>query len=676
MARRDPGPVVWVDRDGNLEPRRILSSSGGTFAVQDSEGGEERLSLKRVVFNSAAVRDQVGSLAELQRHRDSVSERLAAGDLGETWELLVDEGLAEISHAELADLLFGDHGAPSLDAVHVVLEAGSPWFKLLKTGAVRIQTREVVKERLRQEARTAARQHELDEISEAFSATLGSHCELTPEAEAELDLLRRVATTGHIPARAERILCAVYPGSRRPVPELAFQLMVDLGLWSEHQDLNLLQLDIPRPFGDDAMAEALALMDGPLPRRRGSRPLPEGLYTVAVDAASTREVDDALGIEDLGDGVVLHVLIADIAAWIRAGTALDREARERTATVYHPVEEYPMFPRDLAYGPMSLAAGEPRRALDLQLHCGPDGRVISTDAVPVELMLDRRITYEEADGILAGPRTDDPLSSTLHRLHSLATRLRALRLEAGAVIFQWPEFKVRVGSGGAVEVRKLPDDSPAQVLVSECMIAGSAGAGSLVSEHGAEGVFRVQRPPDEEIHYDPERARDLVWLHDNVKKMRRVEFSLSPGPHTALGVSAYCQVTSPIRRYADLVMQRQIAALATTGVPMLSAADLGEVMAHLETTGHSINRAQSAAKRYWTLMAMQEHIDEPTWAVVLEELGRGLLIDLGDWGLRTRLHPSVPHRPGDRITVHIVQADARGDRLVVRDAPAKEKEDE
>jgi exoribonuclease II len=208
--------------------------------------------------------------------------------------------------------------------------------------------------------------------------------------------------------------------------------------------------------------------------------------------------------------------------------------------------------------------------------------------------------------------------------------------------------------------------------VSECMIAACAGAAELVGEHGAPGVFRVQPSPDEEIRYAPEHDGDPVWVQENIRKLRAVEFSLSPGPHAALGVAAYCQVTSPIRRHADLVMQRQIASLVGTGVPMLSLEDVAEVIASQETTGVAINRAQRSAIRYWTLVAMGEYLDEDTDAVVIEEQGRGLIVELVDWGVRTRLHPSTPHQIGDRIGVRIVQADARGDRLVIRDGTGED----
>ena len=672
MAGVSPGATVWVERDGSLEPRRVLAEERGALSVQDCDGAEERLAARRVVFISAATRAQVGCHADLCRHRDAVAALLGAAEPAESWELLLDEGLGEVPPGDLSALLFGDESSVSLDALQVLLDDSPPWFKRLKTGVVRIQTQAVVEERQRQESRTAARRREFEVISAAFRAAIEPDADpLAPAAEAELDMVRRVAARGDVPARAERILTGIYPDSTRSMPELAFRLMVDLGRWDEHQDLNLLALGLPRDWPAEALAEADALLAKPPAPRRGTWPLSPDLYTVAIDDASTREVDDALGIEELEDGVLLHVLIADAAAWIQADTALDREARERAATAYHPVTEleHPMLPTSLAYGPMSLAAGEPRMALDLQLHCGHDGELISMDVVPVELVLSRRVTYEEADEILAAARGEDPLSRTLHRVHKLSEQLQAVRLAAGAVLFLRQEFKVRVSEDRVVTVQKLPLISPAQTLVSECMIAAGAAAGHHLEDHGADGVFRVQPPPDEEIHFDPARAGDPVWLQENIRKLRRVEFSLSPGPHAALGLSAYCQVTSPIRRYADLVMQRQLAALADTGIPVLDAADLGEVIAYLETTVLGLNRAQNAAVRYWTMVALGDHVGEPVEAVVVEEQGRGLLIELTDWGLRTRLHPSVPHRPGDRISVRLVQADARVDILVLRDGP-------
>ncbi|MBM4371471.1 MAG: RNB domain-containing ribonuclease [Deltaproteobacteria bacterium] len=211
--------------------------------------------------------------------------------------------------------------------------------------------------------------------------------------------------------------------------------------------------------------------------------------------------------------------------------------------------------------------------------------------------------------------------------------------------------------------------SPAHVLVSECMILACAGAGGLLSEHAAAGVFRVQARPEEEIRADPARLDDPLWIHENLRRLRKVEFSLAPGSHASLGVPAYTQVTSPLRRYADLVMQRQLLSLASTGIPAVGAAELGEVVAQLETTVAAIQRAQNDAARYWTLVALRDRPGEELNALVLEEQGRSLLLDLVDWGIRAKLHPAVPHRVGDRIRVLLVRADPREDRIVVRDGP-------
>ncbi|MBM4371786.1 MAG: hypothetical protein FJ098_09040, partial [Deltaproteobacteria bacterium] len=131
--------VVWVEREGRLEPLRVLSGDAGTLTVQDPAGREERLARRRVVFSSAASRSQVAGSRELAAHRVAVDAALSSAAPAEVWELMLEEGLQEVPAAELAELLFGDAGPVSLDALQVFLAPSPPWFRSGREGRVRIQ---------------------------------------------------------------------------------------------------------------------------------------------------------------------------------------------------------------------------------------------------------------------------------------------------------------------------------------------------------------------------------------------------------------------------------------------------------------------------------------------------------------------------------------------------------
>jgi exoribonuclease-2 len=369
-------------------------------------------------------------------------------------------------------------------------------------------------------------------------------------------------------------LRAAYPHSSEPYPELAFKMMVDRGVWSEHEDLLLLEAGLPRSWSAEALAEAAELTPG---HPTGLLPMDRDEWVtgpvLALDDEGTVEVDDALAVETLPDGgMVLHIFISDPASYLKPGGALDREARERGTTVYHPTALFPMLPLDLSARVLSLDEGALRPALDFSITFDAAFRLRGRRVQPVMTRVSRRLTYVEADALLAtGEATED--GRALGLMVKAAEALFADRISKGAFPLRRREYRVRVEQG-QVQVRTIEPESASRKAVAEAMIAACGIAGDYFSANRVPALFRRQDPPSQPIPWSAERSGDPVWVHRQLTTLRRVYGSVEAGRHFSLGSSAYCQITSPLRRYGDLAMQRQLLHHAATGTPYYSANEI------------------------------------------------------------------------------------------------------
>ncbi len=422
------------------------------------------------------------------------------------------------------------------------------------------------------------------------------------------------------------------------------------------------------------LEEIKALDAGP---GRGVEPTREdltGTLAIAIDDVDTDEVDDALSAHELPDGrwrVEVH--IADASAWVPEGGAIDAEARRRGATLYLPDRRLPMLPDALAYDRVSLNEGMPRPALTFRIELDRQGRVVDFEPVLSTISVDCQLPYEEVDSLLDA-RSDTALSKTLRALYRLADLLCDARIARGALEVQPPEVKVKVNAAGEVRVTPVERFSSARRLVSEWMIQCGRLAAQWCAERGVPVVFRRQDAPEDPPEMPTESVVDPVAFHAIVRKLRKAAVSSAPGPHWGLGVEAYSQVTSPIRRYADLVMHRQIKAALTappgTREPFDSDAEQAvlHAVAAAEQAGDTLSRIERETNRYFVLKHLMAHVGEPMAAVVVAERDRGRwLVSIEDVAIQASVALSGSPKPRDIRSVEVVSVSARADRLQLKE---------
>ncbi|MEP6699568.1 MAG: ribonuclease R, partial [Verrucomicrobiota bacterium] len=330
-------------------------------------------------------------------------------------------------------------------------------------------------------------------------------------------------------------------------------------------------------------------------------------FIVTIDPDDARDFDDAINVERMTDGGwQLGVHIADVAAYVKPGSALEREALKRGNSVYLPDRVIPMLPERLSNGVCSLKPDVDRLTHSAFLQFGKDGRAKNCRFARTVIRSARRLTYREAYAFLQA-RPNDQLSERLHLAWELAALLRRRRFAAGSLDLDFPEVKVRLDEAGKpIRLERIENDESHQ-LVEEFMLAANEAVARELKNRSIPTVYRVHENPEPErlaeyrdlvlsYHYKAgdltnrsELQRLLASLAGKpeeqalkiglLKSLKRARYATQPLGHYGLAKNNYTHFTSPIRRYADLIVHR---ALAERDQPRRARADVGKISAIAE----------------------------------------------------------------------------------------------
>ncbi|MDI6773997.1 MAG: RNB domain-containing ribonuclease [Verrucomicrobiota bacterium] len=419
--------------------------------------------------------------------------------------------------------------------------------------------------------------------------------------------LREDATARHIPA-ADRA------GAPSSMQGDIVEALGPAGALSTETLAAIRHYGLAETFSDEVIAEseqALELVHVPGPRMDARDKL-----IVTIDPERARDFDDALSLDtDSSGNRVLGVHIADVGHYVRAGSALDGEARRRGNSVYLPDRVLPMLPTSLSNGVCSLRPGEDRLALSVFLAFDPNGRVVRREFAKTIIRNRVRLTYEQAFHMLgkrrpAGgasevpppprPRAfeDDssletPARALLLQLSALAQQLRRRRFERGALDLDAPDMEIILDSKQTVSGLRLIENDLSHQLIEECMVAANEAVALELVNRGVTIIARLHEPPSEEkmadltfalgrLGFSPGDitqprvlARFLQAIGGHplanyartlaLRSMKRALYSARASGHFGLAKRYYSHFTSPIRRYPDLILHRQLAASLPAG---------------------------------------------------------------------------------------------------------------
>ena len=380
-------------------------------------------------------------------------------------------------------------------------------------------------------------------------------------------------------------------------------------------------LEIPHRFPASVLREAEDAKEAGLRGREDWRELP----LVTIDPPDAKDHDDAVHAAPDTDGnnpggFVVTVAIADVAAYVRPGTALDREAYLRGNSVYFPDRVVPMLPERISNELCSLKQGEPRAALAVRMVLGADGRKRSHSFHRILMRSAARLSYGQAQAAIDG-RPDDQtgplLEPILKPLWAAYAAMARARDKRGPLDLDLPERKILLDDKGMVRDIFIPERLEAHRLIEEMMIAANVAAAETLEQKRTELLYRVHDEPSSEKlqalrdflgsldiavkKSDAVRASDFNGILHQARKAGNVEqvsemvlrsqaqaeYAAENYGHFGLNLDRYAHFPSPIRRYADLIVHRALIkalGLGSDGLTEQEAAKLPGIAQHISAT--------------------------------------------------------------------------------------------
>ncbi|MCB1760140.1 MAG: RNB domain-containing ribonuclease [Gammaproteobacteria bacterium] len=360
------------------------------------------------------------------------------------------------------------------------------------------------------------------------------------------------------------------------------------------------------------------------------------LQSFAIDDAGSMDPDDAISLD--GDRIWVHV--ADVAALVPPDSAIDIEARARAANLYLPERIVHMLPAALT---PALALGLTQRSPALSF-----GFRLSERAEPVDLQVIpswisvRRSTYREANEAIGR----EPLAT----LKRLAERYQARRRAQGAINLDLPEASIKVSADGEIAIRPL-ENLQSRALVTELMLMTGEVVAGYALANDIPIPFASQPPADATAPGEDMAARYAFRRLMKPSLARTLE-----EPHAGLGLARYTRVTSPLRRYLDLVVHQQLRR-HLRGQELLSSAAVSERIDLSAPAAGSVRRAERHSNLHWKLLYLQSR---PQWrgeGIVVERQEQRVTLIIPDLAMEVRMRYSGPAEPNARLQLAVREID-------------------
>ena len=632
------------------------------WIVVDERGQAHTLHPRQITYE---VTGSTFKPSEIPKFLEEMQPYLDPSSLEVAWELLVEDGEA-VTCSQMAQLLFSDQSPPLCYAAYCLLSEDKIYFKQKADSyepRPSATVAEIKHQRLAEESKLREQQEFLTRVQQRLS---GTTVEWQDSDKARFDVLERFVLH---PENASRVAQENLAALGRPqTAQGAFDLLVDLGCWSPHENLFLRRSQIPVHFRREVLEVAKQRLDSPPPDPESDRLDLTHLKVYTIDDESTQEIDDGLSLEVLDDGRQrLWIHIADPTRLVMPGDELDLEARRRSTTLYLPTGMIPMFPPELATGPMSLVQGKVCPALSFGVVLDDNGGVCDYSIHASIIQPTYRLTYADVDEMLElGIRAEPEITA----IATWALRREEWRRSQGAISIHMPESVIKVRNDDEISIEVL-DDSPSRQLVAEMMILAGEVAGHYGQTHQIPLPFRGQPQPElpseEELMQLPVGPVRFCAMR---RCMPRSEMGILPMRHAGLGLDTYTQVTSPIRRYTDLLSHFQLKAHLRGDSLPFTAEQLQETMLSVTSAAYEATSVERQTNRYWGLEYLRRNADQVWQALMLRWLRENdnlALILLEDLGLELVMRFRRSVRPGDRLEVQVSHADPRQDVIQLRE---------
>jgi len=622
-----------------------------TFLNKEVKLGKARIILVSKEAYTTENREQIiKRLNEAVEKRESLKRQI---DILELWKLLSEDG-GSYTIGELAEFYFpGKITSDQESAIFRALFEERVHFKL-KGKKFEVLPEEYIKRLILQREKENERIRKIEEASNWLKAIyLGEEVEPPKEADEYINLLKDwyifKEESPHV-----KLIKDILSKANLNTDDV-FTILVKLGVFSKHENTLLPRYGIRVSFSNEVKLEASFLVKSK-PNLDNRKDL-TGLYTFTIDGPETKDFDDALSIEEKGDHYTVGIHITDLTPFILPDSKLDEEARERGAALYMPDGRIPLFPEEIPDELGSLKKGEIKPAVSFLIDLDNNSEILNYEIIPSLIRVDDRLTYDDADDLIKE-------DASFNRLYDLALKFRKRRLAQGGMVITLPELVILFLSQDTLEIKQRNPEQPSRILVAEFMIMTNYITACFLHEKGISALYRGQLPPRKKIMNGT--CQDLLTVYLQRKLLNRSRLDTKPIFHHILGLEKYTAITSPLRRYLDLIIQRQLVYYLMEKRPLYEERELSILIPHLEERSRRNLTVYNQRLKYWLLTYLKQRVKDKIEAYILEEIPRGYQILLPEYLLETELIDKRPHfRQGDRVMVKIQEVDPKKELLRV-----------
>ncbi len=624
---------------------RLLSHSGRELTLPEARV----LSVSRELFPWDNRNAAMALLKERGEKRSSIAAGIVLDDL---WAIASAEDEDCFAPEFLAELHYG--AAPSDDERAAFLRAvfADPFYFKYRNSQINVNSAEQVEQLRHQREQEATRARQLEEAAQWLQRLMQGEQITTadwPDYDQCLSLLQDFALDQSADDAAD-LARNMLKKAGLTAPDAAHQVLLAAGIWDRDENLSLLRSDHPLVFSQESQNIAASLLEAKVeelladPKRQDFR----HLHTFTIDAEGTRDYDDALHVATVDGQVQVGIHITDVSWYVPPKSPLFSEAQERATSLYFPEGNVPMLPEELSLSVCSLIQDQVRPAFSFLFTLDEAGEIQQSRITASIICVQRQLSYREADALMES----EPELKLLNRLR---LKLRQNRLDKGALLLSLPDVSFDIRDRNQIGVILQPVETPARSLVAEMMIQANAMAAEYCAMREVPGLFRSQPPPRRRLLDGANNS--LIDIARQRQFLSRGELTVHPKPHSGLGLNSYTTITSPIRRFLDLVMQLQLGHVLT-GKGMLFSAEQCKTFAGI--LQQKLARAAAIKQqrhRYWILRYLEAREGERLKAMVISSNPKRVSLLLCDclYDVDLPPNPSFPVEPGDTVRIRLTR---------------------
>lgn len=597
--------IIFYKKRNFISLGVVCEISGDKFTVITEEGKQLILDSEQIVYCSKIDSLKIGNSSEIKLELRSLRKELdtqrQSVDLKTAWECLYDpKTKSGFKLSDILDLYFNDRSNYKKILLFVwAIQRDETYFKkqddlIYLNSLEEIQT--VIKRKEEAEKKASEKKAAIKWITDLIDGSIDLQDDDTNKFSKYLELIKGYAIyidKYESLKEAKSLLNEV--GIKDEIAALEF--LINIGLWDNNEDPVFKRFAIKKTYSQKVISESSELICKDISYDRFLDITKLELFS--IDDENTKDMDDALSVELLDDKTRIGVHISNVTSVIESSSSLDKEALKRGETIYLAEGNISMFPSEVVDKLLTLSEKNIRKAVSLFVTFDADFNISNYEFIQTKIKVKRNISYKEANESFLK-------SQQGVRLLEISRALREKRVKNGAVILQLPTMKISVDDDTVKSVSKHSMTTDAHNIIAEFMILLNNLTGRYFAENKIPAIFRSQIENTSEDINSLDRESDL-FPTQVIKFLRPTKITTIAEPHKFLGIDAYVQISSPIRRYLDLVLQRQLISCLNGTGPIYSNAALEKIYSQTEMAVKEKRLIEKSRERYWVLKYLSDN---------------------------------------------------------------------